>query len=307
MVAICEAFHLREVARAKVGVAPQKVQEDAFFTAASAFMASANDAPPGKDKLQYYRNAADCYVRAGDDRKAAEAFLDAQEYDLAARRFRKAGLFDKTLEVLHKHSQKISSGTSEELYTVCRLFYCSKRDANRCVVCDASTNKLTYLRDRPRLPLFPSFEEELGFLEDYDLDFARATLLENHGRFSEAAELHLLENRPLDAIKDLLKETSSRDAIQKATKIVLDGLWHRCSFGIMSKEVASDQDVSQILNLAGELPVDFLDPLDHHEVCFLFNSRRTTLLTCGLLTDIHVPRHCTGRPSCARKAVSCVY
>ena len=140
LVAICGAFHLREVARAKVGVAPPKVQEDAFLTAASAFMVSANDAPPGKDKLQYYRNAADCYVRAGDDRKAAEAFLDAQEYDLAARRFRKAGLFDKTLEVLHEHSQKISSESSEELYTVCRLFYCSKRNANRCVICDASTN-----------------------------------------------------------------------------------------------------------------------------------------------------------------------
>ena len=140
VVAICKAFHLREVARAKVGVATPKAQEDAFFTAALAFMASANDAPLGKDKLQYYRNAADCYVRAGDDRKAAEAFLDAQEYDLAAQRFRRAGLFDKTLEVLHKHSQKISSESSEELYTACRLFYCSKRDAKRCVICDAFTD-----------------------------------------------------------------------------------------------------------------------------------------------------------------------
>ena len=140
MVAICGAFHRREVARAKVGVAPLEVQEGAFLAAALAFMVSAKDAPPGKDKLQYYRNAADCYVRARDDRKAAEAFIDAQEYDLAAQRFRKAGLFDKTLEVLHKHSQKISSESSEELYTVCRLFYCSRPDANKCVICNASTN-----------------------------------------------------------------------------------------------------------------------------------------------------------------------
>ena len=140
MVAICEAFRLREVARAKVGVAPPKVQENAFLAAALAFMASAKDVPPGKDKLQYYCNAADCYVHARDDRKAAEAFLDAQEYDLAARHFQKAKLFNKTLEVLHQYSQKISSESSEELYTMCRLFYCSKPDANRCVVCDASTN-----------------------------------------------------------------------------------------------------------------------------------------------------------------------
>ena len=136
MVAICEAFHLREVARAKVGVATQKAQQDAFLTAADAFTASGNDAPRGKDKLQYYHNAAECYVRAGDDRKAAIGYLSAQEYDSAARRFRKAGLFDETLEVLHKHSQKIPSESSEELYTVCRLFYCSKHEGNRCMLRD---------------------------------------------------------------------------------------------------------------------------------------------------------------------------
>ncbi|KAF8554534.1 hypothetical protein OG21DRAFT_1462307 [Imleria badia] len=251
MVAICEAFHLREVARAKVGVATQKVQQDAFLAAADAFVASGNDAPPCNlgEKFRYYRNAADCYVRAGDDRKAAEAYLDAQEYDHAARRFRKVGLFDRTLEVLNEHAQKIPSESSEELYTVCRLFYCSKRDANR-----------------PRLPLFPSYEEELKFLEEYNLDFARATLLENHGRYLEAAELHLSENRPLDAIRDLLREKGSRDAILRATKILLDGLWLRCSFGITSKEVADDLDVKELLNLAGEFPVDFLDPPDHHEI-----------------------------------------
>ena len=124
-----------------------------------------------------------------------------------------------------------------------------------------------------------SFEEELGFLEDYDLDVARARLLEDDGRFLEAAELHLLENRPIDAIKDLLKETGSRDAIQKATKIILGSLWHRCSFSTMSKEVASNQGISEILDLADELPVDLLDPLDNHEVCFLHNSRGITFLT----------------------------
>ncbi|KAI9462690.1 hypothetical protein HD554DRAFT_2175805 [Boletus coccyginus] len=226
MVAICEAFHLREVARAKVGVAPRKDQQDAFLTAADAFMASGNDAPRGKSKLQYYRNAADCYVRAEEDRMAADAYLDAREYDLAARRFRKVGLFDKTLEVLHQHSKNIAPESSEELYNVCRLFYCSKRDV-----------------DRPRLPLFPSFEEELEFLESYDLDFARATLLENHGRYREAAELHLSENRPFDAIRDLLKEMGSRDATDMATEIVLEGLWRRCSFGVTSKEVSADRDV----------------------------------------------------------------
>lgn len=139
MVAICEAFQLREVARATVGVASPKAQEAAFHTAADAFTKSGNDAPPGRDKLQYYRNAAECYVRAGRDQEAAIAYVSAEEYDLGARRFRKAGLFDETLEVLHKHSRRISSDSSEELYNVCRLFYCSKQDSKRCVRHDLCT------------------------------------------------------------------------------------------------------------------------------------------------------------------------
>ena len=118
--------------------------------------------------------------------------------------------------------------------------------------------------------MFPSFEEELEFLETYDLDFARAGLLENHGRYLEAAQLHLLENRPVNAIRDFLRVKGSRDvihdAVQEATKIVLDGLWLKCSFGVLLKEVADDQGVAELLRLAGELPVDFLDPLDQHEV-----------------------------------------
>ena len=133
-----------------------------------------------------------------------------------------------------------------------------------CICC---ATFLTF-RARPRLPLFPTFEEELEFLEDYNLDFARAALLETHGRYLEAADLHLSENRPLDAIRDLLKEKGSCEAIQKATKILLEGLWRRCSFAIPPNQVAADADVIVLLNLAHELPADFLDPLDRREVCF---------------------------------------
>ncbi|KAI9462689.1 hypothetical protein HD554DRAFT_2288449 [Boletus coccyginus] len=273
MVDICKAFHLREVARAKIGVAPREAQQNAFLAAAGAFMASGKDAPQDEDKLQYYRNAADCYVRAEDDRKAADAYIDAREYDLAARRFRKAGRFDKTLEVLREHSENIPSESSKELYTVCRLFYCSKPDVKR-----------------PRLPLFSSVEDELEFLESYDLDLSRATLLENLGRYLEAAEVHLSGNRPLDAIRDLLKKSGSRDAIQKATKIVLDNLWRRCSFGITSKEVAADRDVGELLNLADQLPPDFLDPMDHHEVSMFRAIAQADLHTLEELSRVFIER-----------------
>ena len=140
-VAICKAFHLRDVARAKVNVAPLKAQREAFLTAADAFTSSGNDAPPGNDKFQYYRNAAECYMRGGNNQKAAIRYLSAQDYDKAAQCFRKAGLFDKTLEVLHKYSQKIPLDVSEALYDVCRLFYCSKHDGNRYMFRELHMNR----------------------------------------------------------------------------------------------------------------------------------------------------------------------
>ncbi|KAG2108067.1 P-loop containing nucleoside triphosphate hydrolase protein [Suillus discolor] len=71
---VCEAYQLREVARSSVGVASLSDQKRAFNVAADAFSDCAATAT-GIEKLQYYRNSADCYVRAGDDLKATKAYL----------------------------------------------------------------------------------------------------------------------------------------------------------------------------------------------------------------------------------------
>ncbi|KIJ60080.1 hypothetical protein HYDPIDRAFT_117540 [Hydnomerulius pinastri MD-312] len=272
MVAIAHAFQLREDARTKIGIASQKDQQQAFLTAADAFSKSGDDAPAGSDKLYYYRNAADCYIRAGDDRKGAVAYVAAQEYDLAARRFRKAGLFDNTLEILHKHPQKISSESTHELHNVCRLFYVSKNI-------------------KPPFPLFPSFEEELEFLEEYDLDFARASLLESHGRYLEAAELHMAENRLPDAIRDFVKDKTSSDAMKNAANILLEGLWRRCSFGIPAEEIAGDQDVGELLGLAGELTLESLDPLVRDEIRMFIAIAQADMPSLEALARTFVEKH----------------
>ncbi|KAI6128739.1 hypothetical protein EDD16DRAFT_1547998, partial [Pisolithus croceorrhizus] len=61
------------------------------------------------------------------------------------------GAFNETLHVLGLHSKKVSRECVDELFTVCRLYYCSKGD------------------EKPPSPLFSCFEEELEFLEDYGL------------------------------------------------------------------------------------------------------------------------------------------
>ncbi|KAG1862479.1 P-loop containing nucleoside triphosphate hydrolase protein [Suillus tomentosus] len=105
-VKVCEAYRLREVARSSVGVASLSDQKKAFNVAADAFT-DCGATETGNQKLQYYRNSADCYVRAGDDLKAAEAYFNAQEFEQATKRYRKARRFDKTVHVLDDHGVNI--------------------------------------------------------------------------------------------------------------------------------------------------------------------------------------------------------
>ncbi|KAI6153131.1 hypothetical protein BKA82DRAFT_4349614 [Pisolithus tinctorius] len=192
-VRIAEAYHFRELARATVGVALPSEQRRAFAKAADAFDNCGREAH-GRQKLQYYHTAAECYIRAANDRKAADAYLNAEAYELAAKRYRKAGIFDKTVDVLKSYSKKMSPDCADELLTVCRLYYCSKDD------------------EKPPSSLFSTFEEELDFLETYGLDVALVVLYESHGKYVEAAELHLSEDKPLDAIGVLLKDKTNQHA-----------------------------------------------------------------------------------------------
>ncbi|KAG1889225.1 hypothetical protein F4604DRAFT_1612723 [Suillus subluteus] len=239
-VKVCEAYQLREVARSSVGVAILSNQKRAFNAAADAFTDCGATAA-GNQKLQYYRNSADCYVRAGDDLKAAEAYLNAQEYEQAAKRFRKAGRFDKTLHVLDDHGTNIPEETTEELWTVCRLFYCSRNNT------------------QAPLPLFSTFEDELEFLEDYDLDYARASLLESHSRYYEAAELHLSENRPLEAVRAFIKDNVNADSTIRAADTILEYFWRKCSFRITAKTIA-DEPMRHFIALADQLETNKLTP-----------------------------------------------
>ncbi|KAI6165391.1 hypothetical protein EDD17DRAFT_226022 [Pisolithus thermaeus] len=245
-VRIAEAYHLRELARAKIGIALPSEQHRAFTKAADAFVNCGNETP-GEEKLQYYRTAAECYVRAAEDRKAADAYLNAKEYELAAKRYRKAGAFNETLHVLGLHSKKVSRECVDELFTVCRLYYCSKGD------------------EKPPSPLFSCFEEELEFLEDYGLDVALAALYESHGKYVEAAELHLNEDKPLDAIRVFLKDETDRHAVERAADILLECLWKHCSFGVPSKEFHTGIPKT-LISLSYQLPLDPLSPRARNEI-----------------------------------------
>ena len=73
--------------------------------------------------------------------------------------------------------------------------------------------------------LFATVEEEVGYLEDRNLDDAHVDLLIRHEKKSDAAEVHLSEGRVLQAIDLFLDDNENRkESIQRATDCVLQGL-----------------------------------------------------------------------------------
>ncbi|KAG1720128.1 uncharacterized protein EDB91DRAFT_1257152 [Suillus paluster] len=232
-VKVCEAYLLRETARSSIGVASPNVQQKAFITAADAF-ADCGAAATGNEKCQYYHTLAACYVRGGEDLKAADTYLVAQEFGLAVKRYRKAGSFDRTLCVLTDYCTMIPEETATALWTACRLYYCRKSN------------------NQAPLSLFSSSDEELEFLEAHGLDYARVSLLESHSRYYEVAELHLSENRPMEAAQAFLEDNRNADSAACAADALLESLWCKYSFRI-TRAAVPDDSVQHSIALTNQL------------------------------------------------------
>ena len=100
--------------------------------------------------------------------------------------------------------------------------------------------------------LFSQDEDPLVFLEEYDLDEARATVLQSRGKALEAAEAHAKDGRVLEAARVLLKRsTPSIKESRMAIHYVLAGLWKRMSFGIRFRR--SDTTTTGLLEISFKL------------------------------------------------------
>ena len=95
--------------------------------------------------------------------------------------------------------------------------------------------------------LFESVEEQLQYLEDFDLDVSRAALYEKIGNFPAAAGVHLTEGRTLDAIRLFLKDSSNPTSILRGKDCILHGLWEHLSFG--TKLTERHDEVQKLLTL----------------------------------------------------------
>lgn len=102
------------------------------------------------------------------------------------------------------------------------------------------------------IQLFSSEEDALEFLEDYDLDEARATVFQSRGKTLEAAEAHAKDGRVLEAVGVLLEPSvPSIEESRMAIHYALAGLWKRMSFGTRFRK--SDTATLSLLQISSRL------------------------------------------------------
>ena len=117
---IAEAFQLREDVKC---ILEADKRHSAFVTTADAFHVCAEEAT-GSERIDYYRNAAECYALAGQAKKAADFYILCSDFEEAAKQYDHARRRDKIVCMFEAHHRKISPNYGGILFTICRQYYC---------------------------------------------------------------------------------------------------------------------------------------------------------------------------------------
>ena len=125
-VAVSHTYYLREQARSTpIHSSTQRslLREKAFAIAADAFLSCAVSATTVKEKKAYLRSAADCFEKALEDFKAAQAYAHAEEFTTAAKLYRKCAKFDEAVQIVTDHGPSVDLEVAENIFEVAKLFY----------------------------------------------------------------------------------------------------------------------------------------------------------------------------------------
>ena len=121
--------------------------------------------------------------------------------------------------------------------------------------------------------MFPSEEDALEFLEDYDLDEARAEMLKESGKVLESAVVHAKEGDMLKAVETLAASaTHSVDHARPMIEYLLAGLWQCLTFGVLP---TSTPLAAELLGLRDRLDRSAMTKQEVDEVSpsHLFNQK----------------------------------
>lgn len=89
-------------------------------------------------------------------------------------------------------------------------------------------------------------------MDDFGLNVARASLLEELGKYAEAAEVLFQEGNTLEAVRLLTLDRDNEESMKRAIECVLDGLWSALSFGVSVTDqlISSHPTLGKLLELA---------------------------------------------------------
>lgn len=265
--AVAYAYYLREQARSTpVTIRDNSSsREAAFRAAADAFWNSAEST--ALEKRAYFRVSAGCYAESGDNTKAAEAYIQAAEYTLAAQYYRKEGMFDEAVNVIKSHRQEMDHTIADSIYDISRLEFLRARKL-KYVSSEYDTTSCLNVCCRRARELFESDEEALEFMDDYGLDVVQTIYLVELKRFTEAAEIHLAEGRTFDAIKTFLQDKDNLKSVRSACQCLLDALWRGLPLGLTPDSAIARRNATlqELIRIADEFSIHDLDERRRDEV-----------------------------------------
>ncbi|QRW07577.1 P-loop nucleoside triphosphate hydrolase [Ceratobasidium sp. AG-Ba] len=203
---IAAAYQARGDARLLLAKSTDRqLWRNSFTKAGTDFLSCATQSK-GKQQISCYNRAAECFLQAEDWKKGAQAFLCAEEYDLAAKNFRRAGCFTEAVDVVKYHKDRMQKALTDEIIGLARLEFLRKSQYGKAA------------------ELFEDVEEQLEYMEDYGFDAARIHVLEAYKRYGDAAGVALGEHNILECIRLLLR-SGDEELSAQALGHALRGLW----------------------------------------------------------------------------------
>lgn len=124
---IAGAYQARKEARLLLAKSvDRQTRRNAFREAADNFLACTTQSK-GKQQISCFVRAAECYLQAEEWKLAAECYLSAEHFDSAAKNYRRAGCFDEAVGVVKKYRRLLKSQELvNEILAIARLEFLRK-------------------------------------------------------------------------------------------------------------------------------------------------------------------------------------
>ncbi|KAG8821829.1 hypothetical protein FRC18_011189, partial [Serendipita sp. 400] len=233
---ISKAYHLRKQAKLiEIGTPARKAS---FLEAAHIFKECA-EKRDSQSQICWMKSA-ECFVEAGDHKAASDAFCEAQEFTRGAEFARKAGAFDRAVEIIDSHD--VEPIVVEAITAVCQM---------------------VFLREHKFRKARHLFESDEGLLEKMDLfGFDTTPVLIDLKRYEDAADIQHQKGNNRRAI-ELYVQATSESASKKVGPILLEEMWRLLPAGAaIYKDVSAT--LRKLLHLSRDIqsqPKQWLDEM----------------------------------------------